>query len=82
MARTAVRFRLPVGVQSSGLPVPSSLRDDGTYTFETDDPTNDLYQLTSWALTHDIQLDGLSVAPPSLEDIYLRLVAAQAEPVA
>ena len=42
---------------------------------ETDDPTALLHQLTSQALAHGEELRDLSVSRPSLEDVYLELVA-------
>ncbi len=41
----------------------------------TDTPTADLARLTGWAAQRGIELEGLTVATPSLEDVYLRLVA-------
>jgi hypothetical protein len=32
-----------------------------------------LYRLTGWAIDEGIDLDGLEVIRPSLEDIYLQL---------
>jgi ABC-2 type transport system ATP-binding protein len=42
---------------------------------ETDDPTALLHKLTSEALAHGAPLRDLSVSRPSLEDVYLELVA-------
>jgi len=42
---------------------------------DTDSPTSLLHRLTSWAVAHDIELEGLEVARPSLEDVYLSLTA-------
>jgi ABC-2 type transport system ATP-binding protein len=42
---------------------------------ETDDPTTLLHQLTSEALARGRRLDELSVARPTLEDVYLELTA-------
>jgi ABC-2 type transport system ATP-binding protein len=47
---------------------------------ETDDPTALLHQLTSEALAHGEALRDLSVTRPTLEEVYLELVAAD-EPV-
>jgi len=38
-----------------------------------------LHTLTGWALDRGVTLDGLSVVRPSLEDIYLELIAPQDE---
>ena len=40
----------------------------------TDTPTADLAHLTAWAAQRGIELEGLTVSTPSLEDVYLRLV--------
>jgi len=42
---------------------------------DTDSPTLALHRLTSWAVAHEIELEGLEVARPSLEDVYLELTA-------
>jgi ABC-2 type transport system ATP-binding protein len=42
---------------------------------ETDDPTALLHELTGEALAHGQQLQELSVARPTLEDVYLELTA-------
>jgi ABC-2 type transport system ATP-binding protein len=75
-AQMVVRFRLPEGIGVDGLPVPAVAQPDGTLTFATDDPTTALHDLTGWAVARGVRLDGLVVAAPSLEDIYLRLVRA------
>jgi ABC-2 type transport system ATP-binding protein len=49
---------------------------DGTpHEHETEDPTHLLHQLTSAALARGERLQDLSVAQPSLEDVYLELTA-------
>ena len=37
------------------------------------EPTRALHELTTWALDRGLVLDRLTVEPPSLEDVYLRL---------
>jgi ABC-2 type transport system ATP-binding protein len=37
------------------------------------EPTRALHELTTWALHRGLLLDQLTVEPPSLEDVYLRL---------
>ncbi len=39
----------------------------------TRDPTRTLYELTSWAVQNGVQLEGLQVTRPSLEDVYLEI---------
>jgi ABC-2 type transport system ATP-binding protein len=65
-----VRFATPIGVDP---PVKATQVDDETWTFTTEDPTADLHHLTGWAIEHGVRLEGLSVRPPSLEDVYLEL---------
>ena len=50
--------------------------DDGHVEFTTLTPTADLHAVTSWALGRGIELTALSVARPSLEDVFLSLGAA------
>jgi ABC-2 type transport system ATP-binding protein len=74
---TEIRFTLPAGVGSAELPrisgeVATRGRD---VEISTDDPTRDLLALTGWAAGRDAALDGLTVARPSLEDIYLTLTS-------
>jgi hypothetical protein len=37
------------------------------------DPTRTMYELTSWAVQLGISLEGLEVARPTLEDVYLQI---------
>jgi len=41
----------------------------------TDSPTPLLHRLTSWAVDHQVELEGLEVTRPTLEDVYLLLTA-------
>ena len=41
----------------------------------TDEPTADLAHLTGWAHARGVELDELTVTVPTLEDVYLSLVA-------
>ena len=80
-AVTTVRFGLDAG---SELPDRfKAQQDDGHYTLTSEEPTRLLNELTEWALSARVELDGLEVSRPSLEDVYLRLTAeAEAEEVA
>jgi len=49
-------------------------------TLETTDPVRTLNELTARALADGLELDGLEVRRPSLEDVYLELTATDAEP--
>ncbi|MGD1011525.1 MAG: ABC transporter ATP-binding protein [Acidimicrobiales bacterium] len=76
-----IRFVLPeqVGVADLGL-VDANLTVspvDGRRMIEVDtkSPTPLLHRLTAWAVDHQVELEGLEVARPSLEDVYLSLTA-------
>ena len=65
-----------------GLPPP--VRDIATITngrvvIETAEPTKLLQSLTAWAGERGVELEGLTVAPRTLEDVYLKLTG-EAEP--
>jgi ABC-2 type transport system ATP-binding protein len=51
--------------------------DDGAWVIAADDPTEPLNQLTGWALERGVDLDGLTVARPSLEDVYLEITGGE-----
>ena len=45
----------------------------------TREPTADLAHITGWAVSRGIELEGLTVESPDLEDVYLRLVGDAVE---
>lgn len=51
--------------------------DDGVVQIRTSEPTKVLHGLTTWAIDNDVELGGLNVAQPSLEDVYLELTASE-----
>jgi len=71
-SQTRIRFALPAGVDIETLPVRARL-SDGLALIETPTPTATLQQLTSWAVERTLELPGLEVTRPSLEDVYLEL---------
>jgi ABC-2 type transport system ATP-binding protein len=78
--RTATRiaFRLPPEV---GLPAGLSAevaRSDGRYELHTRKPVADLALLCGWAEGRGLDLPGLEVTRPSLEDVYLAMTADEA----
>jgi ABC-2 type transport system ATP-binding protein len=81
LADSAIRFRLPPGVAppaSIGAVVPTG---DGAVELLVSDPVRTLHELTGWALGRGIDLEGLEVVRPTLEDVYLELTATeQGEP--
>ena len=43
----------------------------------TETPTADVATLAAWAVARGLELEALSLARPSLEDVYLDLVGGQ-----
>jgi len=80
-AAALITFRLPPGTVASELPAKAVVDPDGDVVIETAEPTRVLHELTGWALERNIELAGLSVARPSLEDVYLALTAEDAPEV-
>jgi ABC-2 type transport system ATP-binding protein len=72
---TEIRFRLPPGASLSALPLDSdSAQADGRFVvIRTGDPLRRIHELTGWALKRGVELTGLQVGSPSLEDVYLDL---------
>ena len=76
-AAARIRFALPPGVEpppSIGVPV---ARDGPTaFTMESTAEVHTLHALTSWALDNEVELIGLTVDRPSLEDVYIELTSS------
>jgi len=75
-AGTVISFRLPAALADAELPAgpwDEPERHDGEITMRTDQPTRVLLALTRWAVGLGMELEGLSVVQPSLEDAYLRI---------
>jgi ABC-2 type transport system ATP-binding protein len=68
-----IRFRLPAGAAVSDVPGGGVAGEGGEVTLSTTTPVALLNQLTGWALERGVDLDGLEVTRPTLEDIYLEL---------
>ena len=73
--RTFIRFAAD-GIDVGALPLKAQV-EDGVVTIETTTPTRAVNRATSWALEHGLELDGLEVTRPSLEDVYLELTSDQ-----
>jgi ABC-2 type transport system ATP-binding protein len=76
LSTATVAFRLREDLWSSGVPVPAGVEPDpatGLIRFETASPTRALAPVMAWAAGRGLELDGLSVARPTLEDMYLEL---------
>jgi ABC-2 type transport system ATP-binding protein len=75
-ADAAVRFRLPAGVTADEIASVAASPVDrvgDVVTIRTPDPQPVLYRLTTWAEPTGRHLDGLEVARPTLEDMFLEL---------
>ena len=79
--QTRIDLRLPTGAPElppdvSGL----ATRSDAQISIRTEDPLPILHSLTGWALRENVALEALTVAQPSLEDVYLQLTAPKEQP--
>ncbi|HEX9475147.1 MAG TPA: ABC transporter ATP-binding protein [Candidatus Dormibacteraeota bacterium] len=73
-AAATIQFRLPAGAPEMPAQLRAHAKADGDdIELETMDPTRTLYELTSWAVEAGISLEGLEVARPTLEDVYLQI---------
>jgi ABC-2 type transport system ATP-binding protein len=71
---TTISFELPAGVEPGALSIPADAGFDGpTVRIETSRPTSVLAEITGAAAARGIELAGLSVRRPSLEDVFLAL---------
>jgi ABC-2 type transport system ATP-binding protein len=71
-----IRYRLPAEAPE----LPAGLAEhvtDGQLTLPSADVTGDLARLTGWARDNFVDLTGLEVGPPSLEDAYLALTSEE-----
>ena len=59
------------------MPMAGTRDGHGIYVIETTDEVRVLHTLTSWALDRGIDLVGLTVDRPSLEDVYIELTSAE-----
>jgi ABC-2 type transport system ATP-binding protein len=77
-ARTTIRYPLPPGAPTADLPAALTGAVDpgrGELVVHTGEVTDVLGALVGWAWRHDVDLAGLEVGAPSLEDAYLALIA-------
>jgi ABC-2 type transport system ATP-binding protein len=74
---TMISFTLASGLHD--LPPPTdtawSVDDHGHIGITTVEPVKVLHDITTWALQQGVDLEGLSVRRPSLEDVYLELTS-------
>jgi ABC-2 type transport system ATP-binding protein len=71
-----VRFRVPEGTAADSLPPMFVATAAGWFEGQCQEPTAAVHALTGWAMARGIELGGLTVVPPSLEDVYLDLIDA------
>ena len=78
-AETVISFRF--AGSSADLPPAASAAtiENGRAVIHTTDPTTALQELTGWAKGRGEALEGLSVTPASLEDVYLGLTGDEAQ---
>ena len=77
----AISLRLPPGVGVDDLPPLRGrvVRDGDSVLVETSKPTADMLALTSWANQRGIELAGLTLTRPTLEDVFLTLTGGGGE---
>jgi ABC-2 type transport system ATP-binding protein len=77
VARTRIRFRAPDNAELPPSMAAWERSGDGHELF-VDDPVRALHELTGWALERGVELEGLEISRPSLEDVYLHLTGGEA----
>jgi len=81
LADALITFALPPGTRAAELPLTLAQRiqegSGGRLVLASSAVTADLHVLAGWALERSLELDDLEVSRPTLEDVYLRLTAAQ-----
>ena len=76
-SRQQMQYRVSFALHD-GIELPAELTArgrvaDGRWRAEVAEPTHLLADLTGWAVAAGVELEGLHVAPPTLEDVYLAL---------
>ncbi len=72
-----IRYRLPAGAPRLPAPLAEHV-DGGELALPSADVTADLSALAGWARQNQVDLTGLEVGSPSLEDAYLALTSKKA----
>jgi ABC-2 type transport system ATP-binding protein len=72
---TVVRFDVPAGTSAAELAavLPAGASVGDRVEFATSTPTAAVHAVTGWAIDRGVELTGLAVTRPSLEDVYLQL---------
>ena len=71
---TTIRYRLPAGSAIAQLPASLARYLDPVrkmLIIRSNNVSSDLQELTSWASRHQLDLTGIEVGPPTLEEAYL-----------
>jgi ABC-2 type transport system ATP-binding protein len=87
LAPAEIRFRMPAAMGRGQLPGAVAAEIDGDaesgppdlVVLRTAHPVTVLNQLTAWALEREVELIGLEVSRPSLEDVYLEVTEERGE---
>ncbi|MGB8380744.1 MAG: ABC transporter ATP-binding protein [Dermatophilaceae bacterium] len=79
---SVVSIRLPDGADVSDLPSLGGepVSRGAEWQVRTTSPTQTMYQLTTWAHGRGVDFPTLTVVAPTLEDVYLELIAQYDEP--
>ena len=81
-AEAVIRFVLPDGIGLEDLPalgVAAPRTHRAQVDIGTADPTRDLNVLTAWAVARGIELEGLTMARPTLAEVYLDLTQGSSD---
>lgn len=68
-----ISFQIPEAISPGDLPV-QTFPEKGMRVAVTDEPTQTLAALTTWAVRRNLELEALTVSGPSLEAAYLDLI--------
>jgi ABC-2 type transport system ATP-binding protein len=77
LAQSVIRFRPPAGDLPPEIASIATTANDELEITVTD-PTRVLHEVTSWAVGRGVELEGLEVSRPTLEDVYLELTGGEA----
>jgi len=72
LAAARLSFEMPSQIDPSTIPGGGSI-DGRVVVIETDTPTRTTAEVTAWALGLGLELTGLELTRPTLEDVYLEL---------
>ena len=74
---TLIEFSLPEGsARPPGPLMHGASIQEGVVRIKTSEARRTLHDLTGWALENDVELMGLNVARPSLEDVFIEVTKA------